>query len=698
MASAGTVTLELDANSVKLLREMQKAQRQTRKTSTSMSMDFKKAFTDIQKNVRRTVLALAGIATAAAAAATAMVQSQRKTLDELAKTSDALGIQQEQLQGLQFLAKLTGTSAEQLSTNLERMQRRLGEVARQGGAAERALDDIGVSVQDIINLKPDEQLQVLANALGEVENQAVKASIANDLFGRDGARMLNLLQELESKGLQPTVDQLQRMGVLLSRTDTFQIEQMNDALAEARERSKSFAQQFTLGVSGAVTALSRMYSTTENGITDVAERVEELFDDAVRTSIRAVGKIRIAIEGIKPAIQGVWDAYSALPPWAREIGMVGAILFGPKGVAAVGTISVLLNGLKMDLAWFKAFTEGEVGVMEWLTTFKRETARTRLREMGRDFSTFSGKIKDEADEGFSFARAIFGEPSTEAAEWSSKMIAEYDKQRNRIARERAEFVEPDTGGLFDFEVGEAGKAADELGRQLQRVANSTRTQVERIREEMALVQRAIDENITQPFIDAGTTADEVMERLQERLKELESSGSQNLGQLAEFGAQAARNMQSAFADFLFDPFQDGLKGMLRGFTDMLRRMMAEAAASSILRTLFSGFADSENPVLAGLGSSFGGTRDQGGSGQAGKAYVINPKAGPEVFIPSTAGEFIPNIDEKLGGAANISLTIDARDAGAEARIKDMIMREMVPQIITAAKSETINTIRRPRFA
>jgi hypothetical protein len=695
MASAGTVTLELDANSVKLLREMQKAQRQTRKTSTSMSMDFKKAFTDIQKNVRRTVLALAGIATAAAAAATAMVQSQRKTLDELAKTSDALGIQQEQLQGLQFLAKLTGTSAEQLSTNLERMQRRLGEVARQGGAAERALDDIGVSVQDIINLKPDEQLQVLANALGEVENQAVKASIANNLFGRDGVRMLKLLQELESRGLQPTIEQLERMGVLLSRTDTFQIEQMNDALAQARERSKSFAQQFTLGVSGAVTALARMYSTTENGITDVAERVEELFDDIVIASIRAVAKVRTSIIQIKPAIEGIWQAFSELPTWAKEIGVVGAIMFGPKGVAAVALATKALDDTKVTAEWFRAYTDGEIGFFEWLTTGGKE-ARQRLNEMERDISSFG---RDAAtDGGFSFMESIFGKPEEDVSEWGKKFEKEYLEQRNRIARERAEFVEPDTGGLFDFEAGEAGKAADELGRQLQRVANSTRTQVERIREEMALVQRAIDENITQPFIDAGTTADEVMERLQERLKELENSGSQNLGQLAEFGAQAARNIQSSFANFLFDPFQEGLKGMLKGFTDMLRRMMAEAAASSILRTLFSGFADSENPVLAGLGSSFGGTRDQGGSGQAGKAYVINPKAGPEVFIPSTAGEFIPNIDEKLGGAANISLTIDARDAGAEARIKDMIMREMVPQIITAAKSETINTIRRPRFA
>jgi hypothetical protein len=114
------------------------------------------------------------------------------------------------------------------------------------------------------------------------------------------------------------------------------------------------------------------------------------------------------------------------------------------------------------------------------------------------------------------------------------------------------------------------------------------------------------------------------------------------------------------------------------------------AAGNVIGGFFNG--------LFGGGAEVAGTMDSGGMGQAGKAYVINPKAGPEVFIPKTAGEFIPNIDEKMGGGVNLSLTIDARDAGAEARIKDMIVREMVPQIISAAKSDTLNTLRRPRFA
>lgn len=51
-----------------------------------------------------------------------------------------------------------------------------------------------------------------------------------------------------------------------------------------------------------------------------------------------------------------------------------------------------------------------------------------------------------------------------------------------------------------------------------------------------------------------------------------------------------------------------------------------------------------------------------------------------------------------GGDVNLSLTIDARDPGAEGRIRTMIEQEMVPQIIEAATGRTMATIRRPKIS
>jgi hypothetical protein len=169
-----------------------------------------------------------------------------------------------------------------------------------------------------------------------------------------------------------------------------------------------------------------------------------------------------------------------------------------------------------------------------------------------------------------------------------------------------------------------------------------------------------------------------------------------LTQMQEFGLQAARNLQNHFAEFLFNPFKDGLRGMAEGFINTLRKMMAEAASAKILGAFMGMLSGSANPLIAGIGAAFGGDRDLGGRGAAGKAYMIGRGAQPEMFIPDSAGTFVPNAD-KMGGTS-FAITIDARDPGAEGRIRTMIEQEMAPQIIEAAQGRTIASMRRPRFA
>lgn len=89
-------------------------------------------------------------------------------------------------------------------------------------------------------------------------------------------------------------------------------------------------------------------------------------------------------------------------------------------------------------------------------------------------------------------------------------------------------------------------------------------------------------------------------------------------QLSPYADQAARNMQDTFADFLFDPFQDGIKGMLKGFIDVIRRMVAEAAAAKIFGSKKSGGFGLGDFITGAVGSLFGfaqgGSFNVGGSG------------------------------------------------------------------------------------
>ena len=106
------------------------------------------------------------------------------------------------------------------------------------------------------------------------------------------------------------------------------------------------------------------------------------------------------------------------------------------------------------------------------------------------------------------------------------------------------------------------------------------------------------------------------------MTELQSKGKEATDALSQYGVQSARNMQSAFADFLFDPFSDGLDGMLKGFLKTLQRMAAEAAASQIFQLIGSA-ASSYTGQGAGwvnaIGSILSNGKSEGGyTGPGGK--------------------------------------------------------------------------------
>ena len=160
-----------------------------------------------------------------------------------------------------------------------------------------------------------------------------------------------------------------------------------------------------------------------------------------------------------------------------------------------------------------------------------------------------------------------------------------------------------------------------------------------------------------------------LDQLAEAFAGVTSKADETAEELNVFAEAAARNIQDNFADFLFDPFNDGLDGMLAGFTDMLRRLAAEVAAQEVLGSLF-GEAGGGAGLLGegGLGAIIGGLFSASGGGAplgdlygpgfaaGGRPPVGVPSLvgedGPELFVPDRSGVIVPN--NKIGGNTTIN--------------------------------------------
>jgi BMFP domain-containing protein YqiC len=134
--------------------------------------------------------------------------------------------------------------------------------------------------------------------------------------------------------------------------------------------------------------------------------------------------------------------------------------------------------------------------------------------------------------------------------------------------------------------------------------------------------------------------------------------------MSQYAKEAARNIQDAFANFLFDPFGDGLKGMLSSFVTTLEKITAQAAASKILESIGSQAAGAGG-VIGDIAGFFGAKPTPhagGGPVMAGMPYLVG-ESGPELMVPGVSGSIVPN--HGLGGVT-VNQTVDARGSTPDA--------------------------------
>jgi len=87
---------------------------------------------------------------------------------------------------------------------------------------------------------------------------------------------------------------------------------------------------------------------------------------------------------------------------------------------------------------------------------------------------------------------------------------------------------------------------------------------------------------------------------------------------------AYRGIQSAMSDFLFNPFEKGLKGMLASFGVMLQRMIADAVAADLGKRLFGAVGTpGSGGLLSGLlgAIGLGGKATMAGAGTASENWI-----------------------------------------------------------------------------
>lgn len=157
-----------------------------------------------------------------------------------------------------------------------------------------------------------------------------------------------------------------------------------------------------------------------------------------------------------------------------------------------------------------------------------------------------------------------------------------------------------------------------------------------------------------------------------------------------YAENAARGIQSALQQFLFDPFKGGLRGMAQSIVQTFQSILAEIAAAKLANSLI-GTVDKDGNLAGGIFSAginkfFGGLFADGGNPPVGKFSVVGER-GPEIIVPRSQATVYP-MGALGGGGMTVApvYNIDARGA-----TQDLI--QALPAILEANTRRTVELAR-----
>ena len=228
-----------------------------RATTGELRKDLNRATSRMRAQFNRMAKAAAVAAAALVAALAAMAVRGARELDKLGKAARRLGFETvASLQGMREAAKqFSGIADRQFDVAIQRMVRRISEARAGTGAAGAALKELGLEIEALAKLSPDEQFKSIADAMQGVEKQGDRVRLTMRLFDSEGVALVNTLSA-GREAIDAVQERMERLGITMESVEAERVEQMNDSFSMLRAIITGAQMQLAAGFAPAVTALT----------------------------------------------------------------------------------------------------------------------------------------------------------------------------------------------------------------------------------------------------------------------------------------------------------------------------------------------------------------------------------------------------------------------------------------------------------
>jgi len=311
------------------------------------STDLEKGLKNVEKQCTDLGKKMMLLGTAIAGGLIGATIASAKLGDEIYEMSKRTGIGTVALSELRYMAQLSGTSIEGLEIGIKRMQMVLSDAFQGAPEATKAITDLGLSIEDLKAMSPEEQFYALGVAIAQIEDPTIRAATATQIFGRSGTDLLPMLAD-GAEGIAKMREEAHQYGRIIDEEAAKKSDAFNDALTKLKESFGKIADAIGSTLMPILTQL--MEDKIVPLITKVADWIKTHEDLVVSLlkigGILAVGgMILIGLGNLARAIIAINVAIAIMHGLAGPAGWVKLAVGIGIAAAAIAGISALMRGV-----------------------------------------------------------------------------------------------------------------------------------------------------------------------------------------------------------------------------------------------------------------------------------------------------------------------------------------------------------------
>jgi hypothetical protein len=481
---------------------------------------------------------------------------------ELDILSTRTGVASDELARLGRALDNTGASGDMLGPVFDRMNRAIAEASDGSGAAGEALAKLGINIQDLKTLSPEQQFEKIGTALSSVADRSERADMAIDIFGRgSGTRLLRLFEDYPG-----AIDQANRQlgifpSIMAEMSASF--EAVSTEMNAAREKVVEFATGILSRMMPAIEAIATGLASID------AAALGQKLADAFLGGQKAMEGFQAAIDAIKLGEFGkAFELiFESIKLQVMQTGNEVVNIF----TAAMKTVGgVISEVFRSDGPTFMMIRSA----FDFIAGYAKEKISGAMADMfagmGRAFSQTTEALKISAKAGATAAelalKRIEAAAGLAAEDIGNALGGSVDKFKENLAESESKFFDIETQqakvkGLQDEitaavektneEKGKGGPIDEEAKAAAEERAKREREAKDAIEESIASKKRSVQYQIDlNEAIVSGNTDEQKRiqnlidaEKLQERINQLTDQFQKSMGLTKD----EAKDMATAFA-------------------------------------------------------------------------------------------------------------------------------------------------------